>query len=169
MYFVRLSISQILNTLIFQSKGFVFVPSVSQCHPVYQRGPCNANEYLIMQKNTAIPACVRNPCANGKVTYKQKCYSLKDQQPCRDPRNKKPLVIGVNETTLEIGCVPQDRGNTPAAQPSVVTRFGEVHGTVSLAPAEEADAQKINFGKPCAFGSYQEYSGACASSKIPVQ
>ncbi|XP_077300255.1 uncharacterized protein LOC143921031 [Arctopsyche grandis] len=82
--------------------GHVYVPKWNKCFPVFQRGPCRKTQYLIMPKNSRIPKCKLNSCVSyGNVLFNKRCVKIGD--PC-GPKNEFG-VYGVNETTLDFGCV----------------------------------------------------------------
>ncbi|KZC06216.1 PREDICTED: uncharacterized protein LOC107194934 [Dufourea novaeangliae] len=82
---------------------FLYFPTNDSCHEAYMQGPCPLNYYVVLPKNEAVPRCVENPClTDGVVQYNGVCYPLRTiGGPC-GPEG----VLGVNETTFELECVP---------------------------------------------------------------
>lgn len=66
---------------------------------------------MVLPQNEVIPRCARNPCNEGFVQYRGKCYRLNSAGPC-EPVKLNPY-IGVNEVTLEVECIHQGHLPTP--------------------------------------------------------
>ncbi|XP_059471776.1 uncharacterized protein LOC132194488 [Neocloeon triangulifer] len=76
-----------------------------QCYPLFRRGPCDKNEYLVFSKRTQKVKCTRNPCPDGQVKPKRspECIPLDTTGgPCNDIQEG--TVLTVNETTMELNC-----------------------------------------------------------------
>ena len=84
---------------------FLYFPLSDTCHQAYAKGPCAPGNYVVLPKNESVPKCVKNPCTEeGEVKYNGVCYPLRTVGgPCA-PNG----VLGINDTTFEIECVPMD-------------------------------------------------------------
>jgi len=91
--------------------GFIYYPPKDGCFKAYRKGPCEANQYLILPKDKVIPVCINNPCRpDGFVQYQGKCYELeKAGGPCK-PASEGGGVFSVNATTLALECLQIDGG-----------------------------------------------------------
>lgn len=89
--------------------AFVYYPQKDDCFQVYRQGPCNPGQYLVLPEKKVIPECVQNPCRkDGEVLFNNNCEKLYTTSPCQSTvaENLKSSVLDINETTLELQCIP---------------------------------------------------------------
>lgn len=101
----------IIFALYFIRIGHIFDPVKDKCFPAYRRGFCKSGEHLVLPPNEVIPKCARNPCNEGWVQFRGKCYQLNSLGPCQ-PVALNPY-IGVNEVTLAVECINQNHLPAP--------------------------------------------------------
>ncbi|XP_001604806.1 uncharacterized protein LOC100121214 [Nasonia vitripennis] len=84
---------------------FVYFPKTDSCHEAFLQGPCPLHHYVYLAPNDTIPRCVNNPCSSeGLVHFGGLCHQLRTPGgPCGNDR-----VLGVNETTFQLECIPVD-------------------------------------------------------------
>jgi Domain of unknown function (DUF4789) len=106
------------------------------------QGPCPPGQILILPKNSAIPVCVQNRCPTNFVKYRHQngtehCERLEDPEPCLYLNTPKPYVIGVNETTLEVACVPMDRNNNVGQETTIkISTKKRINGVKTKQPVD---------------------------------
>ncbi|XP_034834246.2 uncharacterized protein [Maniola hyperantus] len=83
--------------------GYLFHPDSDKCWLAYQRGPCPAEQYLVLPTDSMIPVCVPNPCkTDSMVEWNGQCHLL-GSNVCG---NKFPAeVLWINATTISVDCV----------------------------------------------------------------
>ncbi|XP_034940001.1 uncharacterized protein [Chelonus insularis] len=84
---------------------FLYFPLSNECHEAYRQGPCQPEEYVVLPVGEVLPKCEPNPCKiDGQVRFNDVCYNLRTKGgPCAPDG-----VLGVNETTFQIQCIPTD-------------------------------------------------------------
>lgn len=84
---------------------FLYFPVNHSCHEAYRQGPCPTDQYVILPKGEAVPRCEKNPCReDGLVPFENGCHPLRTAGgPCAPAG-----VLGVNETTFDLECIPTD-------------------------------------------------------------
>ncbi|XP_028897252.2 uncharacterized protein LOC105213883 [Zeugodacus cucurbitae] len=125
----------------------LYYPDSDACHPAFRRGPCEAEQMLVLAPNTVIPQCITNTCKqDGLVKINNVCYQIGGSAPCQNAHLS--YVLGVNATTLMLDCIK--------LSVSVKTR-------VSLADDDEPpyDLSKVDL---CARGSQRSIEGTCTAS-----
>ena len=88
-----------------QKKMKFFIVLQERCYPLFRRGPCAENQFLVFSKRTQKVKCSHNRCPDGEVRPRRspECIALDTPGgPCNDIE---PFtVLTVNETTLELHC-----------------------------------------------------------------
>lgn len=105
--------------------AFVYHPKTDKCWPAFRKGPCEDGQYLVLNGDSAIPVCEKNPCTiDSYVQYKGRCEQLASITPCMHMWPI-PAALTVNSTTLTVSC---ERLN-------LESRFGErIPAKVSVTP-----------------------------------
>uniref|UniRef100_A0A1A9VZA9 DUF4789 domain-containing protein n=1 Tax=Glossina brevipalpis TaxID=37001 RepID=A0A1A9VZA9_9MUSC len=85
--------------------GAVYYPDADACYPAFRRGPCEAEEILVLPNAKIIPTCVSNECKlDGKVKIQNNCYDLGRTGPCQNTPVDN-YIVGVDPKTLQVDCI----------------------------------------------------------------
>ncbi|KAL9899660.1 uncharacterized protein ACN427_007253 [Glossina fuscipes fuscipes] len=83
----------------------IYHPDTDACYPAFHRGPCEAEEILILPDEKIIPACVPNDCkVDGRIKVRGGCYDFGENGPCQTTATES-YVIGVDPKTLHVDCI----------------------------------------------------------------
>ncbi|XP_031617858.1 uncharacterized protein LOC116337432 [Contarinia nasturtii] len=106
--------------------GYIYHPSTNKCYAAYTKGPCNDQQFLVLERPNVIPECQYNQCQDKHVLYKGACHQLNTAGPC--PSQTLGNVLEIDETSLKIGC-----------------SLGETEAEVKAAKDREFLASRIDF------------------------
>ncbi|XP_058461509.1 uncharacterized protein LOC131436668 [Malaya genurostris] len=136
----------------------VYHPVTRSCYPLYTKAYCEKGQYVEIPIGSKLPQCINNICKEKEVPYNGKCVLLNKNNEGLCPTIQRIRhVIGVNETTLQLGCiahapidlkrVTSQRGDyTTIGEQTVLTK----EGTVLFLAATK-----------CAPGSAAQTNGTC--------
>uniref|UniRef100_A0A2M4BY53 Putative secreted protein n=1 Tax=Anopheles marajoara TaxID=58244 RepID=A0A2M4BY53_9DIPT len=128
--------------------GHIYYPQMNKCYPLFKQGFCNPGEYVDVMRPSMIVNCTKNVCpGQNMVPYDGNCVELNRHNRICKRVNRVYWVIGVNATTLELGCVP----------PDATTMLHRVNGE------EGEDEEPIQFegANRCSNGTRTKYEGLC--------
>lgn len=126
----------------------LYYPETDACYPAFRRGPCEANQILVLRNNEVIPICVANECkVDGQIKIQGTCYELGKPGPCPNPQLS--MVLGVDPKSLHIDCVKLSF--------SVITRLGD--------ESKQEPTYDLNNIEPCSRGTKRAIRGRCPQRK----
>ncbi|XP_058839949.1 uncharacterized protein LOC131695461 [Topomyia yanbarensis] len=137
----------------------VYHPATRSCFPLYTKAYCESGQYVEIPSGAKLPQCTDNICKEREVPYNGKCVLLNKNNEGTCPTVQRiRYVIGVNETTLQLGCIAHGPIDLKRAtsQRGDYTTIGEQtiltnEGTILFLAAVK-----------CAPGSAARFNGTCS-------
>uniref|UniRef100_A0A2M4AKB8 Putative secreted protein n=1 Tax=Anopheles triannulatus TaxID=58253 RepID=A0A2M4AKB8_9DIPT len=128
--------------------GHVYYPQTNKCYPLFMQGFCKSGEYVDVMRPSMIVNCTTNVCTGqNMVPYDGKCVELNRHNRICKRVGRVYWVIGVNATTLELGCVP----------PDATTMLHRVNGE----DGEDEEPIQFEGANRCTNGTRTKYEGLC--------
>ncbi|XP_053698233.1 uncharacterized protein LOC128745227 [Sabethes cyaneus] len=86
--------------------GHVYHPASRGCFPLFTQAYCADGEYVEIRPGAKLPQCTKNTCKGKEIPFNGSCVMLNKNNNGLCPTIQRiRFVIGVNETTLQLGCI----------------------------------------------------------------